>query len=211
MRLIFVRHGKTDWNEIGRCQGVSDVPLNSGGIEQAEKVAFSLKDERIDRIYSSDLIRAKITAEKIAAYHSLDLNIRDDLREMDQGVFEGLDFSYIREKYSDVLEHWLRDPETLQLPGGETLSGVQQRALDAVADIRSGFGSQNIVIVSHNLVIGTLLCRFAGSSLKEFRDYMVDEASKSVVEICGDRFIIISFNDIDHLGPPGDKTGHENS
>ncbi len=203
MRLILVRHGKTDWNETGRCQGVSDVPLNRGGIEQAEKVAFSLKDERIDRIYSSDLIRAKATAEKIAAYHSLDINTRDDLREMDQGVFEGLDFSHIREKYSDVLEHWRTDPETLQPPGGETLSGVQQRALDAVADIKS-FGSQNIVIVSHNLVIGTLLCRFTGNSLKEFRDYMVDEASKSIVEICNDRFIIISFNDIDHLRSTGE-------
>ena len=91
MRLILVRHGKTDWNETG--------------IEQAEKVAFSLKDERIDRIYSSDLTRAKTTAEKIAEYHSVDVNIRDDLQEMDQGIFEGLDFSYIQEKYSHVLEH----------------------------------------------------------------------------------------------------------
>lgn len=204
MRLILVRHGKTDWNETGRCQGISDVPLNLGGIEQAEKLALSLKDESIDRVYSSDLARAKTTAEKIAAYHSIDVNVRNDLREMDQGILEGLDFSYIREKYSDVLEHWRNDPETLQLPGGEALSGVQQRALDAVADIKSRFGSQNIVIVSHNLVIGTLLCRFAGSSLKEFRDYMVDEASKSVVEIYDDRFIIISFNDIGHLRPPGE-------
>lgn len=202
MRLILVRHGKTDWNETGRCQGVSDVPLNHAGMEQAEKVAFSLKDESIDRIYSSNLVRAKTTAEKIAAYHSIDIDIRDDLREMDQGIFEGLDFSYIREKYSDVLEHWRKDPETLQLPGGESLKGVQQRALDAIVDIKSRFGSQNIVVVSHNMVIGTLLCSFTGSSLKKLRDYIVDEASKSVVEICDDRFVIISFNDIDHLGPP---------
>lgn len=202
MRLILVRHGKTDWNESGRCQGISDVPLNTAGEEQAERVAFSLKDEIIDRIYSSNLARAKTTAEKIAAYHSIDVDIRDDLREMDQGIFEGLDFSYIREKYSDVLEHWRKDPETLQLPGGESLKGVQQRALDAIADIKNRFGSQNIVIVSHNMVIGTLLCSFTGSSLKKLRDYIVEEASKSVVEIYGDRFVIISLNDIDHLHPP---------
>ena len=199
MRLILVRHGKTDWNESGRCQGVSDVPLNSTGIEQAEKVAFSLKDERVDRIYSSDLARAKTTAEKIAVYHRIDINLRDDLREMNQGIFEGLDFSHIREKYSDILEHWRENPETLQLPGGEALSGVQQRALEAVADIRCRSGSQNIVIVTHNLVIGSLLCRFAGSSLRQFRDYMVDEASKSVVKIYDNRFVIISVNDIGHL------------
>lgn len=202
MRLILVRHGKTDWNETGRCQGISDVPLNPTGMEQAEKVAFSLKDERIDHIYSSDLVRAKTTAERIAAYHSVDIDIRDDLREMDQGIFEGLDFSYIREKYSDVLEHWRKDPETLQLPGGESLKGVQQRALDAIGDIKSRFGSQNIVVVSHNMVIGTLLCSFTGNSLKKLRDYIVDEASKSVIEIYDDRFIIISLNDIDHLLSP---------
>ena len=162
-------------------------------------MAFSLKDERIDRIYSSDLVRAKTTAEKIAAYHSVDIDIRDDLREMDQGIFEGLDFSYIQEKYSDVLEHWRKDPETLQLPGGESLKGVQQRALDAIKDIKNRFGSQNIVVVSHNMVIGTLFCSFTGNSLKKLRDYIVDEASKSVVEIYDDRFVIISFNDIDHL------------
>lgn len=202
MRLILVRHGKTDWNESGRCQGISDVPLSPAGMEQAEKVAFSLKDESIDRIYSSDLVRAKTTAEKIAAYHSIDVDVRDDLREMDQGILEGLDFSYIREKYSDVLEHWRNDPETLQLPGGESLKGVQQRAIDAIVDIKSRFGSQNIVVVSHNMVIGTLLCSFTGNSLKKLRDYIVDEASKSVVEIYDDRFVIISFNDIDHLSPP---------
>lgn len=202
MRLILVRHGKTDWNETGRCQGISDVPLNTAGEEQAEKVAFSLKDESIDRIYSSNLARAKTTAEKIAAYHSVDIDIRDDLREMDQGIFEGLDFSYIKEKYSEVLEHWRKDPDTLQLPGGESLKGVQKRALDAIADIKSRFGPQNIVVVvSHNMVIGTLFCSFTGSSLKKLRDYIVDEASKSVVEVYDDRFVIISFNDIDHLRP----------
>ena len=204
MRLTLIRHGKTDWNETGRCQGISDVPLNPSGIEQAEKLAFSLKDEKIDRIYSSNLVRAKVTAEKIAGYHSIDISFRDDLREMDQGILEGLYFSYIQEKYSHVLEHWRNDPETLQLPGGESLIGVQQRALDAIADIRSRFGSQNIVVVSHNMVIGTLLCSLTGSPLKKLRDYIVDEASKTVVEIYDDRFIIISLNDIDHLRSHGE-------
>lgn len=204
MRLILVRHGKTDWNETGKCQGISNVPLNSAGIEQAEKLAFSLKNEKIDRIYSSDLVRAKVTAEKIAEYHSIDVKIRGDLREMDQGIFEGLDFSYIQEKYSDVLEHWREDPDTLQLPGGESLRGVQQRALDAIADIKSRSGLQNIVVVSHNMIIGTLFCSFTGSPLKKLRDYIVDEASKSVVEIYDDRFVIISFNDVNHLRSQGE-------
>ncbi len=199
MKLILARHGKTDWNEVGKCQGISDVPLNSNGIEQAEKLALSLKEERIDRIYSSHLSRAKTTAQKIADYHSIEVSTRDDLHEMNQGVFEGLDFSLIREKYSDILQHWRSDPETLQIPGGETLTGVQKRALSAIDEIINGCQTEIIVVVSHNLVIGLLLCSFAGRTLKQFRNYIVDEASKSVVEVRGREFAILSVNDTSHL------------
>ena len=199
MLLTLVRHGKTDWNESGRCQGVSDVPLNSRGVEQAERLAASLGDERIDRIYSSDLRRARQTAEKIAARHSIEVNVREELREMDQGMFEGLEFSRIREKHSDILRRWREEPETLRIPGGETLIEVQRRAFAAVMDIESRFGSLNILAVSHNLTIITLLCRFADKPLDRFRDYVVDEASKSVVEIRDGNFSVVSVNDVAHL------------
>lgn len=200
MLLTLVRHGKTDWNESGRCQGISDVPLNGRGLRQAEMLALSLRNERIDRIYSSGLERAKKTAEKIAAYHSMDVHVRDDFREMDQGIFEGLEFSHIRKNYPDVLRQWRQEPETLRLPGGEeTLGCVQRRAFSAVLDIESRFGSENVMVVSHNLTIITLLCKFAGASLKEFRNYMVDEASKSVVDIRKGKFTVISVNDVSHL------------
>lgn len=202
MLLTLVRHGKTDWNESGRCQGVSDVPLNSRGAEQAERLALSLRDEKIDRIYSSDLRRARETAERIAAHHSIEVNLREDLREMDQGMFEGLEFSYIRENHSDVLRRWREEPETLRIPGGETLIEVQRRAFDAVCDIESRFGSLNILVVSHNLTIITLLCKFAGRSLSDFRDYMVDEASKSVVRVRDGKFSVVSVNDVAHLELP---------
>ena len=144
---------------------MSDVPLNSRGVEQAERLAVSLGDERIDRIYSSDLSRAKATAEKIAARHSIEVNLTEDLREMDQGMFEGLEFSHIREKHSDVLRRWREEPETLRIPGGETLIEVQRRAFAAIMDIESRFGSLNILVVSHSLTIITLLCRFADKPL----------------------------------------------
>ena len=65
MQLILIRHGKTDWNENERCQGASDIPLNQNGISQAEKLALSLKDEKIDFIYSSDLVRAKLLLRRL--------------------------------------------------------------------------------------------------------------------------------------------------
>lgn len=206
MLLTLVRHGKTDWNESGRCQGISDVPLNVRGLEQAEMLALSLRNEKIDRIYSSGLARAKKTAEKIAAYHSAEVNVIDDFREMDQGIFEGLEFSHIRKNYPDVLRQWREEPGTFRLPGGEeTLEGVQRRAFSAFLDIESRFESENVMVVSHNLTIITLLCKFAGAPLKEFRNYMVDEASKSVVDIRKGKFTVISVNDVSHLEFPGGR------
>ena len=199
MNLILVRHGKTDWNEIGRCQGISDVPLNANGREQASKLAKSLKDENLDVIYSSDLQRALSTAEKVAEYHDLEINIDQGLREMDQGVFEGLEFTHIREKYSDVLKHWRESPETLTLPGGESLTGVQDRAFGVIERIIEEHNGKTVLIASHNLTIITLLCKFSGKSMNNFRDYMVSECSKTTVEINNGEFILKSVNDTSHL------------
>ncbi|NIP29903.1 MAG: hypothetical protein GTO02_06565 [Candidatus Dadabacteria bacterium] len=199
MNLILVRHGKTNWNELGRCQGVSDIPLNQNGLAQADKLAYSLKDENLDVIYSSDLQRAVVTAQKVAEFHSLEVNIENKFREMDQGEFEGLDFSYIREKYSDVLKHWRESPETLTIPGGESLTDVQNRAYDAVLNLIEEYNSKTVLVVSHNLTIITLLCKFHGKSMKSFREFMVSECSKSIIEFKNGDFHVKLVNDISHL------------
>ena len=90
MNLILVRHGETDWNRTGRCQGISDVVLNDNGRKQALELGLCLKGEKISAVYSSDLARAMSTAEEIARHHGLTVEIDSDLREMDQGDFEGL-------------------------------------------------------------------------------------------------------------------------
>ena len=199
MRLILVRHGITNWNEVEKCQGISDIPLNQNGIAQAEKLAYSLRNEKLDVIYSSNLQRAYLTAKKIADYHSLEVKIDNRFREMNQGQFEGLNFSYIREKYPNILKKWRECPETLTIPGGESLLAVQNRAYEAILKLKKKYNSKNVLIVSHNLTIIALLCKFSGKSLSNFRDYMVDECSKSLVEYANENFFIKSVNNTTHL------------
>ena len=200
MQLILIRHGKTNWNETGKCQGISDVPLNQNGLEQAEKLALSLKDEELDVIYSSDLQRAYTTAKKIADYHSLEVNIESGFREMDQGGLEGLEFSYIRDNYQHVLKRWRENPEAFTLPGGgESMTDVQNRAYVAVSKLITKYSSKRVVVVSHNLTIITLLCKFSGKSMKYFRDFAIDECSKSIVEINDGDIAVKSVNDTSHL------------
>lgn len=199
MQLILIRHGKTDWNELEKCQGSSDIPLNKNGIGQAEKLAHSLRNEKLDYIYSSDLSRARVTAEKIADYHNIEINIDHDFREMDQGDFEGLEFKYIREKYSHVLKEWRTNPETLIIPGGESLTEVQNRAYKSVMKLLEKHYSKTVLVVSHNLTIVTLICKFSNMSLKNFRDYIVSETSKTIINFNNGSSKVVLINDISHL------------
>ena len=118
MNLILIRHGETEWNRTGRCQGIADIDLNHNGKRQVQELADSLKEEKINAIYSSDLKRALETARAIAAHHKLKVNIEEDLREMNQGELEGLKFSEIREKIRPCVKGMARQPRDLETPTG---------------------------------------------------------------------------------------------
>ena len=199
MKLILIRHGETDWNKLEKCQGITDVPLNENGEMQARYLADSLKNEEISAIYSSHLSRAIDTANEIAKHHEIEVRIDERFGEMDQGKFEGLEFSLIREMYSDVLRHWREDPETLVIPGGESLTQVQDRAWSGFNKLVQDHADENILLVSHNLTIITLLCKFSGKSLSSFREFIVSETSKTVVSCENGRFNIDILNDTSHI------------
>ena len=80
--LYIIRHGETEWNKIGRYQGITDVPLNDNGIAQAKACANALKDVHFDRILSSDLSRALVTAETIRGNRNVDITVDSRLREV---------------------------------------------------------------------------------------------------------------------------------
>ena len=88
--LLLVRHGETDWNRDHRVQGQTDTPLNATGLAQAHALASSLSCVPLDAVYSSDLARARMTAETVAEPHGLPVEVEVDLREKDFGTWEGL-------------------------------------------------------------------------------------------------------------------------
>ena len=90
MRLILIRHGETAWNREKKVQGVSDISLNETGVRQAHRLALSLKDEKINAIYTSPLKRAYDTARIIGQFHGASIYVESGLMEMNPGDFEGL-------------------------------------------------------------------------------------------------------------------------
>jgi broad specificity phosphatase PhoE len=201
MNLILVRHGETEWNRVGICQGFSDIGLNDNGRRQIKELAKSLRNEPISAVYSSDLKRATDTARAIAEYHSLSVQFDPDLREMNQGDLEGLTFVEIRERYAELLKEWRENAESVRLPGGESLKEVQERAWRAIERIYSKHDKETVVAVSHNFTIVTLLCKFTGVGLNEFLKFKLQAASKNVIFFRNGHFRVKSLNDVGHLPP----------
>ena len=201
MNLILIRHGETDWNRSGRCQGIADIVLNENGKKQARELARSLKDYKITAVYSSHLKRALETAEHIAGHHGLDVRIEQGLHEMNQGDLEGMSFPDIRERYADVLTKWRESPETLRLPNGESLIEVQDRAWSVFQKVHREHQGETVVAVSHNLTIITLLCKITGVGLKGFRDFNVQATSKNVIVSENGYIRVDVINDVSHLSP----------
>ena len=150
-KWYLVRHGETDWNKEGRVQGHSDVPLNETGRAQANAAAELLKDKQIDIIISSNLSRAKQTAEIIAEATGAEIIVDPSLKEMSYGITEGMLIAEIREKYGSFTE---QSHKTL---GGESFEEVEKRVMDTLQKHKKDYHGKNIVISTHGAVLGRVL------------------------------------------------------
>lgn len=157
--LCLVRHGETDWNNEGRYQGQSDVPLNDNGRAQARALGEKLRDETIHAIYSSDLVRARETAQIVASV--LHLPVKEDarLREINQGEWEGQQVEVIKARYADLWQSRSVNPANVRPPGGETVREVARRVYQALDDIAGACLGESVLIVSHGLALATAICR----------------------------------------------------
>jgi broad specificity phosphatase PhoE len=175
MQIVLLRHGATDWNLQGRCQGSSDRRLTEVGLRQAEQIATQLSNETIHAIYSSSLERARQTAQLVSRPHDLPVMIEDDVRELDHGQLEGLTFNEIKEKFSEFLTGWRTAPAELQVPGGERLADVAERAWRALTRIAQRHETDHtVVVVSHNFPILGVVCRVTGTDLNNYRSIHLD-------------------------------------
>jgi broad specificity phosphatase PhoE len=192
-----VRHGETSWNRENRVQGRNDTPLSEAGTAQAERLAESMEAEKIGLIITSPLQRAVETASIINRRINAPIEIDEDLMELDQGMFEGMNFRELSRDHGDFLKRWAADPASVAMPGGESLTGLQERAWRAMCRITSSCDST--LAVSHNFTITTILCKILDIPLSDFRRIRLDNASKTIIETAEDTFRVIVINDTTHL------------
>jgi phosphoserine phosphatase len=170
-RFLIIRHGETDWNRAGRFQGQIDVPLNDYGRGQAGQARDFLQDIAIDFAFTSPMLRPRETAEIILQAHpKVDLQTNADLQEISHGLWEGKLESEIALDYGQELADWRTSPATVQMPEGENLQDVWQRAGQAWQDIVSKVGNVNQtgLVVAHDATNKVLLCQLLGLQIEDF-------------------------------------------
>ena len=145
--LLLVRHGETDWNRDGRWQGGSDTSLNDLGRSQARALAQEL-DGSIGVVYSSDLSRARETAEIIAAKLGLEIRFDPRLRERGFGSWEGLTTPEIEERFADSHRRWLAG-ESAGPDDAETFEDFFARVNGFLDDVLRRHPDEEVLVISH--------------------------------------------------------------
>lgn len=188
LRLLLVRHGETDWNRQGRFQGRIDVPLNPTGRQQANQVAEFLRQVSIDFAVSSPMLRPRETAELILAHHpQVTLTFMEDLREISHGDWEGQLEAEIETRFPGELQRWRETPAQVQMPQGENLQQVWDRAIAAWNQIvttakADGQGGKVGLVVAHDAINKVILCHVAGVGPENFWNFKQGNGAVSVID-----------------------------
>ncbi len=162
-RVVFWRHGRTDWNSQGRFQGQEDIPLDETGRDQAKRSALLLQQLPPSRIVSSDLLRAHETATALASLSGLEVTTDARFRETYAGRWQGKTFSEIGEAFPEEQAQWHAGSVTARAGGGERRVDVGQRMAAAVLEVVEEMGpDETLVVVSHGGAIRVALAAVLG-------------------------------------------------
>ncbi len=210
-RIILVRHGETDWNKQGRFQGQIDIPLNKKGLEQASAAGQFLKKVSITRAFSSTMTRPKQTARTILKFHlGIELEVDKDLMEIGHGLWEGKLESEIQISWPELLEIWKTHPEKVEMPEGESINIVWERAVRSWNKIRKELSPEDTgLVVAHDAVNKTILCNLLGLSSSDIWMVKQGNGGVTIVDISDDPTqpaVVSSLNLTSHLGGLLDNT-----
>jgi 2,3-bisphosphoglycerate-dependent phosphoglycerate mutase len=198
-RLCIVRHGETAWNAEHRVQGQLDVPLNAIGQAQALAASKILSGETFDAIYSSDLSRARQTAQEIAKVLSMDIVQEKDLRERHYGIFEKLTYAEVKVRYpEDYARFEARDPE-YAFRTGEALKDFSARSISILTRIVETNPGKNVLVFTHGGVLDMLYRFVTRLSLSAERKFGIPNAGLNRIEVSPAGWQILTWADIAHL------------
>lgn len=203
--VCFVRHGETEANVTDRLQGQLDVPLNAQGLAQAELAASRLKNEPFDVIYSSDLSRAWVTAEKIAAGRPV--IPAEELREWYFGDWQGMTLQEILHNYPEEFHLFKTGSLDFLPPGGESAAQFLERAGTFMQRLFREHEGKRILCISHGGFIKQTLKVVLGIRTFAALPACENTAVSRYATADGIRWQLVCWNDASHLESFNRSTG----
>jgi broad specificity phosphatase PhoE len=201
LRVLIARHGETEWNLSRRFQGHLDSPLTKRGREQAQRLATRLTAESIAAVYSSDLGRALQTATPVAAGLGLEVVTSPLLREIDCGAWTGRFKDDLAREDPQAIQRYRITPSLHRMPGGESLADVQLRGTAFLEQAQSQDFDRPIVVITHHIVVETMLARALGLELSElWLKIPTGNCFLSELEVLDNELRALTVYDGGHLG-----------
>jgi probable phosphoglycerate mutase len=201
LTLYFLRHGQTAFSRDNNfCGSGSDPDLTEAGREMAEAFAVAHRTTTWGAVYASPLRRAVATAQPLCDALGLKPELRDDLKEIGYGKWEGLTVEEVNRIYHDDYIRWTADPAWNAPTGGEPAVAIAQRSLHVIEEIKQRFSTGNLLIVSHKATIRIALCGLLGIDVGRFRYRLAcPVGSVSVVEFGAHGPLLVALADRAHL------------
>ncbi len=198
--LYLLRHGQTECSRDNAFCGSIDPQLTADGIEMAQEFAAAYKAINWQAVYASPMQRTIATAKPLAEKLSIELELRDGLKEINYGLWEGQTVATVSSEYHDDYIRWTADPAWYPPTGGELAVAIATRALLVVEEIKQRYTSGNILIVSHKATIRIILCSLLGIDVGRFRFRLgCPVGSVSKVEFGAHGPLLHSLSDRTHL------------
>ena len=200
VKFLLIRHGQSQANFTKCFAGHLDSPATELGLQQASIAAqYVAENYKIDAIYSSDLKRAAAVGEAVARETGLQMHLDEKLREINAGLWEGVSFVELIEKFPNYLV-WRNDIGNACCDGGESVVQLQERILGRLKEIAKDHPDQTVVIATHATSIRVTQCYAEGRSLSEMKDIpWVSNASITELDYDG-VFHVVKIGYDGHLG-----------
>lgn len=169
MNIIFARHGQTEWNTLNKVCGRTDLPLTETGMQQARELAEKLRDEKIDLIISSPMIRAVQTSRIVSEICKAPVQTDSRLIEQNYGIYEGVDRQnpgFLANKRNFAFRY----------PGGESMMQVAARVYPLLDELKEKYPGKNLLLICHGGVCRVLSSYFHDMTNDEYFSYSMKNA-----------------------------------
>ncbi|SCI42880.1 MULTISPECIES: histidine phosphatase family protein [unclassified Romboutsia] len=199
IKLILVRHAITEDNKDSKLSGHIDSELSEEGKAQIKRLINYLKDENIDKIYTTTSSRTKHTVEQIAKNRNLEIIEKERLKEISFGDFEGMSFSKIKSNYPDEFQKMIDYGYEYKYPNGESLIDSYERVVKEIKSILNDNEGKTILICSHGGSIRNIITYLISNSYKYHWNFRIDNASVTILEVDNGFTVINSMNNTSFL------------